>query len=242
MLDLTRISKSFGPLRALDSVSLHVPRNTVSGLIGPNGSGKSTLLHAIVGRIPADSGRMTVDGEEITGMAVPQRVRAGLSIKFQLPRIYRELTATENLLLASQRTQSLGSLVLSRGRRRREADVLDMLDRFRMVSHAGRLAGELSHGEQQWLEIAMAMAVGPKVLLLDEPTGGMSPEERERTGEIIRELSTSCSVLIVEHDLEWIRRLCDQITVLHQGQVIRTGTPEQVEQDANVKEVYRARV
>lgn len=242
MLELSGVSKTFGPLKALDDVSLTVANNVVAGLIGPNGSGKSTLLHAVVGRVTADSGRMSVDNTDITALSVPDRVRAGLSIKFQLPRIYRELTLRENLLLASQRSQGLGALMASRSRRRLSSAVDETLERFRLADVVSRLAGELSHGQQQWLEIAMAMSVSPKVLLLDEPTGGMSPEEREATGQIIRELASRCSVLIVEHDLDWIRRLCDQITVLHQGRVVLTGTPGQIERDEAVREVYRARV
>lgn len=242
MLELTSVGKSFGPLRALDDVSLRVEDNLVAGLIGPNGSGKSTLLHAIVGRVQVDSGQMTVDGTDITAMAIPERIRTGLSIKFQLPRIYRELAASENLLLAAQRAEGLGSLMLSRSRRRLQPQVDETLERFRLTNQGSRVAGEMSHGQQQWLEIAMAMMVSPKVLLLDEPTGGMSLEEREATGEIIRDLSSRCSVLIVEHDLDWIRRLCDQITVLHQGRIVRTGSPRQIEDDEGVKEVYRARV
>lgn len=242
MLELRGVSKTFGPLKALDDVSLHVSGNVVAGLIGPNGSGKSTLLHTIVARVQADSGQMSVDGTDITTMSVPQRVRAGLSIKFQLPRIYRELTPEDNLLLAAQRAESLGSLMLSRSRRSLQLQIDETLERFRLADVGSRAAGALSHGQQQWLEIAMAMSVSPKVLLLDEPTGGMSPEERAWTGEIIHELSSRCSVLIVEHDLDWIRRLCDQITVLHQGRVVLTGTPAEIERDENVKEVYRARV
>jgi len=242
MLELRGVSKTFGPLKALDDVSLQVSDNVVAGLIGPNGSGKSTLLHTIVARVEADSGQMSVDGKDITTMSVPQRVRAGLSIKFQLPRIYRELTPRDNLLLAAQRAEGLGSLLLSRSRRRLQLQIDETLERFRLADAGSRAAGALSHGQQQWLEIAMAMSVSPKVLLLDEPTGGMSPEERAWTGEIIRELSSRCSVLIVEHDLDWIRRLCDQITVLHQGRVVLTGTPAEIERDENVKEVYRARV
>ncbi len=241
MLELRGVSKSFGSLQALHGVDLSVADNTIAGLIGPNGSGKSTLLHGIVGRIRVDSGSIAVDGNDITAMSVPQRVTAGLSIKFQLPRIYRELSTRENLLLASQRTESLRGLMLSRSRRRLQDVVQQTLERFQLDGLGDRLAGVLSHGQQQWLEIAMAMSVNPRILLLDEPTGGMSSEERERTGEIIRELSATCSVLIVEHDLDWIRRLCGQITVLDQGSLVRTGTPQEMEQDEKVKEVYRAR-
>lgn len=242
MLEVTRVSKSFGPLQALSDVDLRVPDQTIAGLIGPNGSGKSTLLHAIVGRIGVDTGRMVLDGVDISALPVLKRVAAGVSIKFQLPRVYRELSARDNLMLASQRSEGLLGLALSRSRRRLDERVEQTLQRFALDERAGRLAGELSHGQQQWLEIAMAMAIEPRLLLLDEPTGGMSPEERERTGHIIRELSATCAVLIVEHDLDWIRRLCGQITVLHQGRVVRTDTPQAIEQDERVREIYRARV
>jgi urea transport system ATP-binding protein len=241
-LEACDIRKSFGPVLALDAASLSVEHRHVHGLIGPNGSGKSTLLHVIAGRTTRDSGSVLLGGQDISGCSPTQRARRGLSIKFQLARVYGEQTVRDNLLLALQARDSLWSLLLSRRRRslQDEADhrlVLLGLDRV-----GDRRAGELSHGEQQWLEIGMAMATDPTVLLLDEPTAGMNRAERAHTGELIRTAAEHCAVVIVEHDLEFIRQLCDRITVLHQGVTVACGTPSDIERDDRVAAVYLTRV
>jgi ABC-type branched-subunit amino acid transport system ATPase component len=242
ILEARDVRKRYGTVTALDHAELHVEPGEIHGLIGPNGSGKSTLLHVIAGRTNADAGTVTLDGRTITRDRPNARARNGLSIKFQLARVYREQTVADNILLAAQVHGSLATLVLSRSRRRLAGQVAQALDDFGLTGVRDRLAGELSHGEQQWLEIAMAMATGPKVLLLDEPTGGMSPRERARTGELIQAAAQRCAVVMVEHDLDFIRGLCDRITVLHQGANVATGTPAEIERDARVAEVYLTRV
>jgi ABC-type branched-subunit amino acid transport system ATPase component len=241
-LEARDIRKSFGPVVAIDSAGIDVARGEVHGLIGPNGSGKSTLLHVIAGRTPADAGTVHLDDRDISRCTPTQRARRGLSIKFQLARVYGELTAQDNVLLALQSRQSLASLVLSLSRKRLRIEAEQRLTMFGLEAIGGRRAAELSHGEQQWLEIAMAMATEPSVLLLDEPTGGMNREERARTGELIRASAERCAVVIVEHDLDFIRGLCDRITVMHQGIVVACGTPAEVAEDARVAEVYLTRV
>lgn len=242
ILAAERIAKRYGPVTALADAGIDVEPGEVHGLIGPNGSGKSTLLHVIAGRTLPDAGTVVLDGRDITRERPSTRARTGLSIKFQLARVYREQTVEENLLLARQVSTSLAGLVLSRSRARLAESVDRALHDFGLEAVRSRQAGELSHGEQQWLEIAMAMATEPKVLLLDEPTGGMSPQERTRTGELIRAAAERCAVIIVEHDLDFIRGLCDRITVLHQGRRIATGTPTEIEQNPDVAEVYLTRV
>jgi branched-chain amino acid transport system ATP-binding protein len=242
ILSATSIEKRFGPVIALEDAGLDVERGEIHGLIGPNGSGKSTLLHVIAGRTLPDGGTVALDGGDITRDRPSVRARKGLSIKFQLARVYREQTVEENLLLALQVGTSLPGLVLSRSRTRLAPQVAQGLEDFGLADVRARPAGELSHGEQQWLEIAMAIATGPNVLLLDEPTGGMSAQERARTGELIRAAAERCAVVIVEHDLDFIRGLCDRITVLHQGRRIATGSPAEIEQDKQVAEVYLTRV
>jgi branched-chain amino acid transport system ATP-binding protein len=242
VLEASGVYKRFGPVVALSGASLTVEHQQVAGLIGPNGSGKSTLLHCIAGRSLADSGVITLDGLEVTRARPARRARLGMSIKFQLARVYRRQTVLENVLLAVQAHQSMVGLLFSRSRRRLEADAYGLLDEFGLDEVTTRRGAELSHGQQQWLEIAMAMATRPKVLLLDEPTAGMSAQERKATGIRIRAAATRCAVLIVEHDLGFIRGLCDQITVLHEGKVVATGTPAQIEIDPRVQEVYLTRV
>jgi ABC-type branched-subunit amino acid transport system ATPase component len=242
MLRASGIVRRFGPVVALDGAGLELDAGEIHGLIGPNGSGKTTLLHVIAGRILPDAGEVVLDGRPITRDRPSDRARKGLSIKFQLPRIYADQSVEENVLLALQVTTPLPLLTLGRTRSRLRDAIDRALGDVGLAHVRGRLAGELSHGEQQWLEIAMALSTDPKVLLLDEPTGGMSGEERARTGALIRTAAERCGVVIVEHDLDFIRGLCDRITVLHAGRHVATGTPAEIEADPAVAEVYLTRV
>ncbi len=242
LLEVSGLTKVYGPLRALDGVDLCVEAGTFHGLIGPNGSGKSTLLKSIAGAHLPSTGAIRFDGADITQLPPYQRARSGLSLKFQITAVLAELSVYDNVLLALQSLESNWSLLLSRSRRRLDGDVMDALERFRLADRAGDLAGELSHGEQQWLEIAMALAPRPKLLLLDEPTGGMSPEERRVTGELLAPIKSDCALVIVEHDLDFIKSICDRLTVLDQGRVLGDGTIDQIERDPRVQEIYTSRV
>jgi ABC-type branched-subunit amino acid transport system ATPase component len=242
LLEVTALTKMFGQLRALDGVDLTVRAGTFHGLIGPNGSGKSTLLKAIAGAHAPTSGTIRFDDMDITAAPPFERARAGLSLKFQITSVLPELSVYDNVLLALQSREGLPSLLSSRTRRILDGDVMTALDRFRLAGRANDLAGELSHGQQQWLEIALALACRPKLLLLDEPTGGMSPEERRVTGELLRPIRSECTLVIVEHDIDFIKNLCDCLTVLDQGRVLDEGSVEQIEHSTKVQEVYTSRV
>jgi len=242
LLEVRSVTKTYGPLRALGGVDLTVEAGTFHGLIGPNGSGKSTLLKSIAGAHFASSGTIVFDGIDITRMPPFLRARAGLSLKFQITAVLGELSVYDNILLALQSTDSKWSLLSSGTRRTLDAQVMHALERFRLADRADDLAAELSHGEQQWLEIAMALAPRPKLLLLDEPTGGMSPEERRVTGELLEPIKKECALVIVEHDLDFIKNICDRLTVLDQGQVLGDGTVEEIERDQRVQEIYTSRV
>jgi ABC-type branched-subunit amino acid transport system ATPase component len=242
LLEVTALTKMFGQLRALDGVDLTVRASTFHGLIGPNGSGKSTLLKAIAGAHAPTSGTIRFDDMDITAAPPFERARAGLSLKFQITSVLPELSVYDNVLLALQSREGLPSLLSSRTRRILDGDVMTALDRFRLAGRANDLAGELSHGQQQWLEIALALACRPKLLLLDEPTGGMSPEERRVTGELLRPIRSECTLVIVEHDIDFIKNLCDCLTVLDQGRVLDEGSVEQIEHSTKVQEVYTSRV
>jgi len=242
LLEVTALTKMFGQLRALDGVDLIVRAGTFHGLIGPNGSGKSTLLKAIAGAHAPTSGTIRFDDMDITAAPPFERARAGLSLKFQITSVLPELSVYDNVLLALQSREGLPSLLSSRTRRILDGDVMTALDRFRLAGRANDLAGELSHGQQQWLEIALALACRPKLLLLDEPTGGMSPEERRVTGELLRPIRSECTLVIVEHDIDFIKNLCDCLTVLDQGRVLDEGSVEQIEHSTKVQEVYTSRV
>jgi branched-chain amino acid transport system ATP-binding protein len=241
-LEAVAIRKQFGKLCALDGVDLCVERRQIHGLIGPNGSGKSTLLKCIAGaELPSD-GRVRLDGADITLVPPHARARAGISIKFQITSVLPELSVFDNVLLALQARDTFLDLVLSRTRRKLADRVAGLLTDFRLAGRADEVAGTLSHGEQQWLEIAMALAPGPRLLLLDEPTAGMSLEERRVTGELLRPFAEHCAIVIVEHDLDFIRDICDVLTVLDQGKVLETGTVAAIQASDKVKEVYLTRV
>jgi branched-chain amino acid transport system ATP-binding protein len=242
LLEVAAVTKVFGALRALDGVDVVVEAGTFRGLIGPNGSGKSTLLNAIAGAHLPTTGMIRFDGQDITTLPPYQRARIGLSLKFQITAVLRELSVYDNVLLALQSAESIWSLVRSRNRRRLDAPIMQALDRFRLADRADDLAGELSHGEQQWLEIAMALAPGPKLLLLDEPTGGMSPEERRMTGELLMPIKADCTMVIVEHDIDFIKNICDHLTVLDQGRVLCDGTVREIEASPEIQRIYTSRV
>lgn len=242
LLEVSGLTKVYGLLRALDGVDLKVEAGSFHGLIGPNGSGKSTLLKSIAGAHYPTAGTIRFDGQDIA-MAPPyRRSRAGLSFKFQITAVFNDLSVYDNVLLALQSMESNWSLLRSRSRLRLDGEVMHALERFRLADRADDLAGELSHGEQQWLEIAMALAPRPKLLLLDEPTGGMSPEERRVTGELLAPIKNECALIIVEHDLDFIKNICDRLTVLDQGRVLGDGTVAEIEHDARVQEIYTSRV
>ena len=242
LLEVAAVTKSYGPLKALDGVDLQVEAGTFHGLIGPNGSGKSTLLKAIAGAHFATTGSIRFEGADITRMPPFLRSRAGLSLKFQITAVLTELSVYDNVLLALQSEESYAALLRSRSRSRLDGQVMHALERFRLAERAADLAGELSHGEQQWLEIAMALAPRPRLLLLDEPTGGMSPEERRVTGELLLPIKRDCALVIVEHDLDFIKNICDRLTVLDQGKVLGDGTVAEIERDPRVQEIYTSRV
>ena len=242
LLEVKGARKSYGKLNALDSADLVVESQQFHGLIGPNGSGKTTLLKCIAGAEYPEEGTLTFLDEEISTMPPAVRARRGMSLKFQITSVFNQLSVYDNILLSLQATQPLLRLAGSQSRERLDSKVMETLAEFRIEARANDLAGELSHGEQQWLEIAMALAPGPRLLLLDEPTAGMSPEERRVTGDLLRPIKERCSMLIVEHDLDFIKDLSDVITVLDQGQVLDNGTPKQIETSERVKEVYVTRV
>ena len=242
LLEVKGARKSYGQLTALDTVDLAVESRQFHGLIGPNGSGKTTLLKCIAGAEYPEEGTLTFLDEDISTTPPAVRARRGMSLKFQITSVFNQLSVYDNILLSLQVGHSFWNLAGSRSRQVLHSQVMDILSEFRIESRADDLAGELSHGEQQWLEIAMALAPGPRLLLLDEPTAGMSPEERRLTGELLRPIKARCSMLIVEHDLDFIKGLSDVITVLDQGRVLDSGTPEQIEASERVREVYVTRV
>jgi branched-chain amino acid transport system ATP-binding protein len=238
VLEVRGVRKIYATLTALDGVDLTVTGNSFHGLIGPNGSGKSTLLKSIAGAETPTAGSVTFLDNDITQATPAERSRAGMSLKFQITSILPALSVYDNVLLAVQAQDSMPALLLSRTRESLHRRIMEMLVQFRLDARPDELAGALSHGQQQWLEIAMALAREPKLLLLDEPTAGMSPQERRATGELLVPIKKRCSLLIVEHDLDFIRDICDTLTVLDQGKIVDSGPTQIVQNSDKVKEAY----
>ncbi|MGI4794937.1 MAG: ATP-binding cassette domain-containing protein [Janthinobacterium lividum] len=217
----------------MSDVSLDVAQGDIHCLIGPNGAGKSTLFRLIVGTYPPSAGRIRFDGADVTAERPYQRVKRGMSIKMQTPSVFKELPVRQNVHIALQHH-------VARPQLRAEEDRLLAL--LNLGADAGKLAGQLAHGQQQWLEIGMALALKPKLLLLDEPTAGMSPEETFQTGELILRLNgEGMTMLVVEHDMAFVRQIAKMVTVLHFGRVFARGPIETIIADPNVAEIYLGR-
>jgi branched-chain amino acid transport system ATP-binding protein/urea transport system ATP-binding protein len=242
LLEVRGLTKAFGRLVALGGVDLTVGENEFHGLIGPNGSGKSTLMKCVAGAELPTGGTIRFAGRDITTAAPTERARAGLSLKFQITSVLPALTVYDNVLLALQAHSSTASLIFSRTRGSLHERIMHLLEQFHLAQPSRERAAALSHGQQQWLEIAMALACKPRLLLLDEPTAGMSLEERRITGELLMPIKRRCSLVIVEHDLDFIRKICDLLTVLDQGNVLDTGTVKHIQNSRKVQEVYLFRV
>jgi branched-chain amino acid transport system permease protein len=233
VLESIDLKKSFGGVHALRGVTLVFRGTGVHCLIGPNGAGKSTFFNLLLGRSRPSSGRILFAGHDITRKRADERARRGLGIKLQVGSIYPELSCAENLWIASYAGVSEGR----RAERRAEA-VLEWLG---LADRAHEPAGILSHGEQQWLEIGMVLASEPSVILLDEPTAGMSHNETARTAQLVSELGEHLSVVVVEHDMEFVRKLDVPVTVFHQGAVFAQGSLAELREDERVLDIYLGR-
>ncbi|WP_428492484.1 ATP-binding cassette domain-containing protein [Rhodopila sp.] len=230
LLQFKSVSRRFGGFMAVRDVDFGVAEGEVHCLIGPNGAGKSTLFKLAVGTYAPTSGTVHFRGQNVTHEASFARVQRGMSIKMQAPSVFRALPVRQNLHIAMQHHVPLPDLS------REEERLLALLG---LSADATRLAGELSHGQQQWLEIGMAMALKPTLLLLDEPTAGLSPEETFRTGELVLRLAVGgVTVLAVEHDMAFVRQIATRVTVLHLGQVFAHGSVAEIVADPRVAEIY----
>lgn len=225
--------KMFGGLKAVDSISLDFPAGQLHCLIGPNGAGKSTFFNLLVGQYRPTEGKILLDGRPIARLLPHQRAQRGIGIKLQVPSIYRTLSVHENVWLAAFAKRS------STHQAEAAADLV--LSRIGLVERADGPAGDLSHGEQQWLEIGMVVASSPEVILLDEPTAGMTHEETMRTVELVRSLAETATVVVVEHDMEFVQRLDAPITVFHEGRILTQGRLAEIRLDNRVLDVYLGR-
>lgn len=241
ILSVQGLSVQFGALRAVDDVSFDVQRGQITAVIGPNGAGKSSLFNLICGAIRPYRGRVALEGQDVTGLSADRMLAAGLSRSFQITNLFFELSVHENLRLASQYLeQGRGWFQRLAASSQAQARVLELLEQFDLQHKADELAGHLSHGEQRRLEIAVALASRPKLLLLDEPTQGMSHADTQDTEALIHQLSRQhgLSILLVEHDVDLVMNLSDHVVVMHQGAKLAQGTPEQVRANTQVQAAY----
>jgi branched-chain amino acid transport system ATP-binding protein len=240
VLEIRDLSKSFGALRATENVSLDLYPGEIHALIGPNGAGKSTLINQISGRLTPDAGTMRFLGHDLTGLGVAERARLGLGRSFQVSSLAPDFSALRNVMLAVQSVQ--GSSFRFFKPVLKDASLVEpamaALERVGLADRARIPAAELSHGERRQLEIAIALALGSKAFLLDEPMAGMGPEGSKRLTGFLDGLRREAPILLVEHDMDAVFALADRISVLVYGRVIATGTVEEIRANAEVRTAY----
>jgi len=240
LLHVDNLVKRFGGLAATDHATLQVKPGEIHALIGPNGAGKTTLIHQISGALAPDEGRIVFDGADLTHTAMHQRARLGLVRSYQITSVFTRLSVQDNLALAIQAGEgsSFQFWQAARSEHARYARAAEMAERVGLQAQLMQPAGALSHGEQRQLEVGLALATSPKLMLLDEPMAGMGPDESERMVQLLQSLRGHTTLLLVEHDMDAVFRLADTISVLVSGQVIACGTAEQIKNDAAVKRAY----
>lgn len=239
ILEIRELSVSFGGLRAVDDVSFSIERNRITTVIGPNGAGKSSLFNLISGALQPRHGQVLIEGMDFTAQPPYRMQAAGLARSFQITNLFFELSVAENLRLAAQVLESTSMAWRPVGASRKaRARVDELLPRFGLADKAHYPAGKLSHGEQRRLEIAVALACKPKILLLDEPTQGMSYGETQDTAALIKSLSQDVTVLLIEHDIGLVMSLSDHVIVMHQGEILAEGSPADIRSNPAVKTAY----
>ena len=239
LLEVRGLEVVFDGFRAIDGLDLTVEEGEVRFLIGPNGAGKTTLVDAITGLTKPAGGTISFAGHSLLGRPEQDIVRLGVGRTFQTPSVFEQLTVLDNLDLAASYRLPLRQLL----RRRRSVvpAVSEALATVGLADRAGDLAGVLSHGQKQWLEIGMLLVQDPRLLLLDEPVAGMSKEERTRTGELLQEIARTRTVVVVEHDMEFLRRFARTVTVMHEGKILCEGSVADIQANPHVQEVYLGR-
>ena len=240
LLQIDGLTKRFGGVVASDTISLEVPAGELHAIIGPNGAGKTTLIGQLAGEITSDAGRIHFDGRDVTALPTYRRSQLGLARSFQITSLFLDFTALDNVALAVQ-AHAGHSFHFWRSARG-EAELRDparaALARVGLAGRGDVLVSNLSHGEHRQLEIAMALATSPRMLLLDEPMAGMGPDESARMVKTLRELKRGLTILLIEHDMEAVFALADRITVLVYGRIIASGSPEAIRANAEVRQAY----
>lgn len=234
LLELISVSKQFGGIQAVEGLNLTVKKGDLHCLIGPNGAGKTTVFKLITGQYPVSSGRIKFKGKDITAMSAYKRMRNGVSIKMQVPGVFENLTMTENLRIATENYVSAGKL---------NDEINNLIEMFHLQNLGDPQVKNLSHGQQQWLEMAMALASKPELLLLDEPVAGMGTEETKFTADLVQQLNAQgITILFIEHDMDFVSEIARSVTVMHYGKKFAEGTVEEIQNNEGVKQIYLGNV
>jgi len=239
ILHIEQLTVSFDGFRALDELTMHIEPGELRCVIGPNGAGKTTMMDVITGRTRPESGTARFCQKlNLLSMSEPEIAQAGIGRKFQKPTVFEQLTVMENLELALAGGKSIMMMLLARLTPAQERKIDEVLEIIGLVELRETAAKSLSHGQKQWLEIGMLLMQEPRLLLLDEPVAGMTPQEVERTARLLESLVGNHSVLVVEHDMDFVRSIARRVTVLHEGRVLVEGDMDQVQKDQRVIDVY----
>ncbi len=238
VLSVEGLTVSFDGFKAVNDLSLYVEEQEIRVIIGPNGAGKTTVLDLICGRTKATEGSIKFKGKELTKLNEHHIVHAGVGRKFQNPSIYEDLTVFENLELSYPRGRNVWGALFFRRDAEVVAKVEEIADMIFLGDKLDMSADLLSHGQKQWLEIGMLLIQDPELLMLDEPVAGMSVSERKQTAELLQRITKDRSVLVIEHDMQFVADIADRVTVLHQGKVLSEGSMDRVQSDPKVIEVY----
>ncbi len=239
ILDIHQLTVSFDGFKALNGLTLFIEPGELRCVIGPNGAGKTTMMDVITGKTRPESGTVTFASKvNLLELSEPEIAQGGIGRKFQKPTVFEQLTVRENLELALAGHKSFLATLLARMTAAQEDKLYDVLETIGLIEQHNDLGSTLSHGQKQWLEIGMLLMQEPKLLLVDEPVAGMTPQESERTAELLQSLAGEHSVVVVEHDMDFIRSIAKRVTVLHEGCVLAEGDMDQVQNNPRVIEVY----
>ncbi|MET0269355.1 MAG: urea ABC transporter ATP-binding protein UrtD [Sphingomonas sp.] len=241
LLEVDGVTVDFDGFKALDGFSLTLDAGELRVVIGPNGAGKSTLCDTIIGRVRATGGRVRFRGQDITRLPEHRIVRAGICRKFQAPGILPTLSVADNLAIAATRDRRWWTSLAGGIPAAERAAADRILDAIGLADRRTAIAGGLSHGEKQWLEIGMVVATDAELLLLDEPTAGMGPAETRATADLIRSLAGTHAIIVIDHDMSFVEQLATKVTVMHQGRFLAQGSVADIRADAKVAEVYLGR-
>ncbi|MBM2321806.1 MULTISPECIES: urea ABC transporter ATP-binding protein UrtD [Marivita] len=243
LLEVSGVSVSFDGFKAINNLSFQIADRELRAVIGPNGAGKTTFMDIITGKTKPDEGRVIYGDKSVSllKMSESKIAQAGVGRKFQRPTVFEDQSVFDNLMMALKKTRGPLAVLFFKQTQEDSDKVADLAEQIGLSGALHRKSGELSHGQKQWLEIGMLLAQDPRLLLVDEPAAGMTPAEREHTTDILREAAKTRAVVVVEHDMEFVRRLNCKVTVLHEGSVLAEGSLDHVTKNEQVIEVYLGR-